>query len=963
MNSRHLHRIIAALVFLISLVQFLLTAQVSVSFWDPGELSAASYALQVPHPPGGPLFLLVGRIFYMLPILGNIGFRMNTLSVLASAFSVLFLYLVSVRLINHYKKRSPESLVDALGTYLSAAIGALALSFCDTFWFNGGESNYFAASSFLFTSITWLMMVWQEKADMPDNGRYLLLMAYLVGLSAGVHLMSVLAIVPVVMVVVFRKYAEDDEAFKKTAYLFLAHAVLILIVAAVMWSGQTSAQIPAPEETAAFDSRFKIAMVVLSALFVGAFWKKIFNRHSFYLPVVVGGIALFIAYPGIIKLLPDLLRVLAGDNTTTGLLFLIVIVAGLGYLALWLARKQKVIVHTAALAAILIIIGFTTYTMIVIRANKGTPMNENDPKSFSGLVTYLNREQYGDFPIFKRRWTQEPHQQGVYTNYSSDLDYLWRYQVDHMFNRFVEWNFIGRVSTDQDAGVDWKQLFGIPFFVGLLGLYFHFRKDWRMASIFLIMFVFMGYLIAFYQNQQQPQPRERDYFYPGAYFVFAVWISLGLRGLIDLVTETVSSPAAQKGAMAGIIVLGALFIPVRMFQTNYFTHDRSHNWLPWDYSYNLLQSCAPNAILFTNGDNDTFPLWYLQDVEGIRRDVRVACLSLVNTNWYVKQMKNQEPYGTPKVDISFSDATIDRLRPIRWEPRKLSLPVSPEVCRQFNVTDTTLLRTGELSFTMPNTGQYGDVKVIRIQDIVVREVVERNRWKRPIYFAVTCSDDSHIGLQDYLRLEGLAYRLTPVKKSADPNVESLDVPLLQKNLLEEKEGFSRTYEQGFKFRGLNNKNVFYDENELHLAQSYRSSFIKLALHYLYSEKDNAMCLKTLDRMEQVMPRHIIDMDYRLLFDLSSWYYAAGGKEQYTEIAKTLEQVALDKIKENPKDVSSYYNPYRILTEVYQKTGEYLKAADVLRQLESFYPGNPELKKEIDRLSGLATGKTDSAAVK
>jgi hypothetical protein len=386
-------------------------------------------------------------------------------------------------------------------------------------------------------------------------------------------------------------------------------------------------------------------MAAISALFIVLARKHVFHRHSFYLAVAAGGAAMGLAYPGIVKLLPALLREVAGNSSTAGAFALAVILAGLGYLSYWLLKRQRAMLSAAVLGAILAIVGFTTYTLIIIRANQDPPMNEDDPRTFSGLVTYLNREQYGEFPIFKRRWSSEPQHQATFANYSSDLDFAWRYQMDHMFNRYVEWNFIGRESTVQDTGVEWGQLFGIPFFVALLGLYYHFRNDWKMASVFLILFVLMGYMITFYQNQQESQPRERDYFYGGAYFVVAVWIALGMRGLLDLIGGALNGSPAARPVISVALLAGFLMIPGRMAQTNFGTHDRSKNWVPWDTAYNLLQSCQPDAILFTNGDNDTFPLWYLQDVEGVRRDVRTVNLSLVNTNWYIRQLKHLEPFG------------------------------------------------------------------------------------------------------------------------------------------------------------------------------------------------------------------------------------------------------------------------------------------------------------------------------
>ena len=240
----------------------------------------------------------------------------------------------------------------------------------------------------------------------------------------------------------------------------------------------------------------------------------------------------------------------------------------------------------------------------------------------------------------------------------------------------------------------------------------------------------MGYLIAFYQNQQEMQPRERDYFYPGAYLVFALWIALGVREVMGFVAERLAGRRLMPAAFWGVALLAVALIPGRMLATNYFTHDRSRNWVPWDYAYNLLQTCAQDAILFTNGDNDTFPLWYLQDVEGVRRDVRVICLSLANTPWYIQQLKNKPYYAEAQaIPMSLSNTRIENIQPIPWQPRDIDLPVSPEIQRQFGVTDTAVARRGKITFHMNNTFQAGPTKAIRVQDILVLDVVTSNQWK------------------------------------------------------------------------------------------------------------------------------------------------------------------------------------------------------------------------------------------
>ncbi len=946
MSLKSVYRLIGAIVFIIAATVLFMTVQPSVSFWDPGEISAASYSLQVPHPPGGPLWLIVGRFFSMLPFAHNIGFRINTVSVLAGAFSILLLYLTAIKVIESYRGRNYKDIPDALITYISAAIGALAFAFCDTFWFNAVESNYFAVSTLLFSLVIWLMMDWYEKAEVKTNEKYIIMMAYLIGLSSGVHLMSVLAILTFISVVVMRKYVTDDEQYKKSAYIFLIHAGILVLFAIGLWSSQTSSTPPTSDQFHAFDSKFKWVMIGVSAIYMGALWKKIFNRNSFYIPILIGGLVLGIAYPGIVKGFPALLLALGGPDIITNLLILIIILAIIVYVTFWSARNKKEILHIASLSLLFTLLGFTTYAMIIIRSNEHTPMNENSPDNFKKLMYYLDREQYGDFPIFERRFSQEPNQQGIYTNYSSDLDFMWRYQINHMFNRYLLWNFVGKISTDQDAGVKWDQLFAIPLLIGLFGLYFHFKKDWKMASAWLILFIFMGYLIAFYQNQQEPQPRDRFYFYPAAWFVFAVWIAIGVREIAGLIMDKIKDPSTAKTAVFACLGLSLLLIPGNMLRTNFFSHDRSNNWLPWDFSYNLLQSCKPNAILFTNGDNDTFPLWYLQDVEGVRRDIRVVCLSLANTDWYDLQLKNESPYGAMKINLGMSDQDIKALQPVQWEPQIVTVPVSKKEISKFGVTDTSVINNGKISFTMNNTLQFGDVKAIRIQDIIVRNIVENNTWDRPIYFASTCSQDCFIGMDNYLQMQGLASQLVP-EKLIGANDVNADITM--KDLFNLNPSYSKSYLPGFKFRGINDKNVFFDQTETRLIQNYRNVYVRLAYYYINSEKNNSMCIKTLNKMEQVIPRNIVPIDYRFLYDIGNLYYAAGDTAQYKIVSADVEKEALNHLDVTANDLQSPYNAYSILERTYMNLKEYDKAIGILQKLEVYYPNASGIKSEIQQI--------------
>ncbi len=973
MNIKLLRRIIGTIVFLTSNIVLFLTVQPSVSFWDPGEISAASYSLMVPHPPGGPFWLLIGRFFSMIPFASNIGYRINLVSVFSTAFSVLLAYLIIIKVIELYRGKDYKNTGEAVITFVSAAVGALAFAFCDTVWFNAVESNYFALSTLLFSLIIWLMMIWYNRADEKDNEKYIVMMAYLIGLSFGVHLMSVLAIFIFIFVVVMKKYVDDDEEYKKTAYIFLGHMAILLVIAIALWAGQTSSNPPSPQEYKAFDSRFIWIMLFVSGIYIAIFWKKIYNKSSFYLPILVAGIILLFAYPGIVKGFPGILLALGGSQISTNLIIVIAFFAALIYLAYWTSKNQKQLLHLASLCLLFALLGFTTYSMIIIRSGQSPPMNENSPDNFQKLMYYLDRQQYGDFPIFDRRFSSEPNQEGVYTNYSSDLDFWWRYQMNHMFTRYWMWNFVGRESWIQDSGVDVypfnsianavvgkildihfngaprDSLWAIPFLIGLIGMYFHFKKDWKMASTWLILFIIMGYLIAFYQNQQQPQPRERFYFYPGAWFVFAMWIAIGTRELIGLIAAKVKDIKLSRTLSYAALVAAVVLIPINMLRANYFTHDRSHNWLPWDFSYNLLQSCKPNAILFTNGDNDTFPLWYLQDVEGVRRDVRVVCLSLANTSWYDNQLENTSPYGALKIKLGLTKEQIDQLSPIEWNPQEVTVPVPEEAIKKFGVTDSSVIKNKSFSFLMKNSLVIGGIKGIRVQDIIVRNIVEDNTWNRPIYFSSTCSEDSYIGMDNYLWMEGLAKRLLPKKGS---ELHNINEEITRKDLFDEDSSYSKTYHEGFKFRGLNNPSIFYDDNQDRLIQNYRNTYVQLAYYYINEKNNKDMCVKTLNVMFKRMPINVVSMDYRFLYDVVNLYNACGATAQFNKYAKVVEDEALKNLDESVNNIQSPYNAFSILERLYIGQKEYDKAIGILQQLQTMLPNAGGIENEIQRIKAL-----------
>jgi hypothetical protein len=879
MSHKKLNRIVAACVFAISLGVYAITLSPTVVFWDVGEFIAAAKLMQVPHPPGSPLFLLLARVAMMIPFAADQAVRAHALSALLSALAVMFMYLVIERVIVHYRGL-PTTFSERVTVMGASVVGALALAFCSTYWDNSIEAEVYGASMFFLGAILWLALRWLDKSEEPGNEKYLLLIAYLIGLSLGVHLLALLAIFPVLMIVYFKKYEFTLNSFIKFALISVA--------------------------------------------------------------------IFFVVYPGIVKYLPEMMDGEWGGKQYAVLPYVpwLILAAALYGAYVSYKKKQKML-NLALLAGILIFFGYTTYVSVLIRSNTNPPMNENDPSNLARLTSYLGREQYGNAPLFMpRRYSQEPHQQGIYTNYTSDMDFLWRYQLEHMFFRYVGWNFVGSAGDEQDSGVSFKDFFGIPLLLGLLGLYYQFRKDWKMGLVFLAAFIIFGPILALYQNQQEPQPRERDYFYVGAYAVFALWIAIGITALIDFVRSYLKQESTGKYVTVGVVALAAVFVPMRMVQVNFTDHDRSGNYVAWDYSYNTLQSCEKDAILFTNGDNDTFPLWYLQDVEGVRRDVRIVNLSLVNTSWYIRQMK-AKPYFTEAVavPISFSDRQIEELQPVQWEARQMDLPVPPEALAKFGVTDTGIVKSGKISYTLSPSLQVGQVKAIRVQDIMVLDIVRTNRWKRPICFAVTCSPDSKIGLDEYLWFQGLVWRLEPRRISQ--NDLGVNPEVLEKHLMQEPEGFSTTPAYGYRFRNVNNPKVFFDENTSRLMVNYRAAFTRLALYHMNIKYDAKKGVEALDRMEYVVPRSKIPLPWEIQSDISSLYFKFGRKDRFDEYSNELETRMLELIKSGQGSVNSYYNPYRVLLDIYDARRDYAKTLGLLKELQLQFPTDAGLKQRIE----------------
>jgi hypothetical protein len=888
MEHKKVNRFVALGVFLVSLVTYVVTLSPTVVFWDVGEFCAAAVSIQVPHPPGAPLFLLLARVASMIPFASDVAVRMHFISGFASAIACMILYLLAVRFIMKWREE-PRTTYDRIVVYGSAVIGALSMTFSPTFWFNAVEAEVYGMSMFFVSGIIWLGLRWYDRAGEERGDIYLLLIFYLVGLSVGVHLLALLALFPVMLLYYHRHYEFSIPTF-------VIFAGVSLVVFAVIYLGVVKA-LPSM-----LDGEF------------GGTKSEIFT----YLPLILIGAAVYGVYESI--------------------------------------KRHNRILNVAMLSFLFIVLGYSTYTLVYVRANAKPPMNENDPSTMARLVSYINREQYGEAPLVDRRWNKEPEQVAAHKKYASDMDYFLKYQLDHMYLRYFGWNFVGSEGDFKEAGVDWKQLYGIPLFLGILGAFYHWRRDWKMASVATAAFLVLGLALVVYFNMQEPQPRERDYFYVGSFFIFSIWIGIGVLGIVDWVKEKFQASGGYALSGYGVLVLAFLLVPANMFRTNFHQADRTGNYVAWDYSYNLLQSCAQDAILFTNGDNDTFPLWYLQDVEGIRRDVRIVCLSLLNTNWYIRQLKHEQPYGSKRISMMTPDADIDNIGPRQFEPRIIRLPVPGDVMKQFGVEGTAgTINTNNkgtpapdtISFYMQNTMQVGNVKALRVQDLMVFDIVASSNWERPIYFGMTVSPDGQIGLRDYLQLEGLAFRLTP--KKADSYWANINEHRMRAQLFTDVEKPSKTIAFGYRWRGLDNKKTYFDEDVRRLMTNYRQSFGLLAQYYANSPGQNSKVIETLDRMEKLIPRNVIQMEYRTKIYVANLYNLAGKEDTFHELNKEIIEELKPVVARNVADPLTYDNPYVVLMQVYESMKMFDEALKLVDQIRVVYSKEPGIDQSIGQI--------------
>lgn len=943
--------LLGILAFLITFVVYAITVQPSVPFWDCGEFSAAAIWQEVPHPPGSPLFLIFGKVFQLIIPFGDLGWRVNMVSVTATAFSILLLYLISIKVVMNFRNQEIKNINEALIVFGSSFVGALAFAFSDTVWFNGVESEVYATSQLFTAIVVFLMMKWNENADEPGADRYLLLIVYFIGLSIGVHLLAILTIFSLVLLIFFRKYEFSVKSF-----------IVMGIVAILIFFGV-----------------YKFILMWIPGLLAGNFPIKTEARE----------------YP-------------IENSALMTLLGILIIVFAI-WLFFYSGKRNKPILRFISASFLLLLIGFTTYFQVLIRSHANPPMNENEPKNFKRMVAYLGREQYGDQVLWPRRtdynddlkiyyynlrdengnyvygeWyppsykdvrrkdgsiIQVPNWDNI--NVAGELAYLWKYQIDHMYFRYFFWNFVGRESDVQDAEESWfgegttkianfnngfadqfpVRFYALPLLMGLFGLYYHFKRDPKMGLVYLTMFLLMGVLAAIAQNQQNPQPRERDYFYTGSFMVWCLWIAMGTYYFVEFANKKRTSLVTT----ILVLIVSFLLVPLNMAYGGWPIHTRAGNYFPFDYSYNILQSLEKDAIVFTNGDNDTFPLWFIQDVAGVRRDVRVVNLSLGQTLWYIDQLKNRNPWGAKKIPISFSDESLradeDNPKALSYEigeERVIRIPVRKEILSQFT-NDTSYINKGVMEFTFvgkPYTERNGKkLYIFFVNNKLIADIIQQTKFERPVYFSTTVGSDMYSGLNRFLRMEGMALRVCPVPQ------EAMKTGMVEPTIMDQcifnidnSNNYSMSPKYGFKFRNLDgSKYVYYDEVHRRMINGYRQIFMNYAAYAIEKLKDKKKAVAILDTLNKYISTKRFPLYFDEAYQMSLLYKESDALDKAKKWATITINICNEVIK-NPmyrryryddirEEIRGRQGPYKVATAAYMVLNDYVSARSTLR---SFY---------------------------
>ena len=950
------NRIAAAAVFVIAAITYLLTIEPTASFWDCGEFIASSYKLEVGHPPGNPVFQLFARFFTMFFDNMHAAVAVNAMNAICSALTVFFLYLTVVFFAKRVVKPSEDgsyTVGKAIAIFGSGAVGALAYCFSDTFWFSAVEGEVYAMSSLFTALVFWAMIKWYEQADTPYANRWIVLISFLMGLSIGIHLLNLLAIPALVFMFYYKKRENGHYSFWEYVKIF---AVSVIILAVILFG-----IIPYLPKLAAYFDLFFVNSLGLP-----------FNSGAAFFMIAL----LAVCFAGLYRTM----------------------------------NRQQVFANTVLLCFTTIVIGFSLFSIVIIRSSAKTPTNEYQPDNPFTLIRYLSREQYGSTPLvygqyfdapydiekttywapmgdkyikadgpgdikyestgkmlFPRMWNGSDQKYiQFYQSYMGDggskvagaqhkkptflqnLAFFFDYQMNWMYWRYFMWNFAGRqndihspspgeiMTGNWESGIDfidhWRlgdqsdapaylkenkaknHYYMLPLLLGIIGIFFQFARDKRGSWLTFLMFFMTGIAVVIYLNQPPYQVRERDYAYAGSFYSFSIWIGLAVAAVYSWIRE--KAPKADVAAASAVTVL-LLGVPALMAAENWDDHDRSNRYTAVEMAKNYLNSVGENGILVTHGDNDTFPLWYAQEVENVRPDVRICNTSLLGTDWHIDQMKyavnesapldvtvgpKQYLYGTNEYIYIYDtrDSAIllsDVMRVFKHPDakipltsgrqvdyimsRKLVLPVNKENVIKYGILDEKYEDQipEYIVLTIPADKDY-----LTKPELFMLDLLSNYQWDRPINL-LSMGGDINIGIKEYLMYDGFSYRFVPIRNKMKSTAIGFADP----------EDLYNKMKNVYSWDALKRTDYFVDYQNFYTfcgVLSQRLLFVNVAKEMLkIGDKERAV--EMLDMCQECVPEANFPLDITymgfsneyMVADMIETYYMADQPEKALELAE------------------------------------------------------------------------------
>lgn len=1008
--------ILGWIVFGIALITYTLTLEPTVSFWDCGEYISTSVKLEVGHPPGAPLFQMLGAFFALFSSsTSNIAYMVNFMSGLASAFTILFMFWSLSNLIKRVSIKNSELTLNKSIAILGASlVGSLTYTFSDSFWFSAVEAEVYAMSSFLMALLFWLGLKWEASFSEPRGNKWLILICFVIGLSFGVHILSLLVIPSLVFIYLnhyYKKYTIKN--------FIIANAIAIGTLIFIF----------------KFLFPFTLKFFSVSELFFVNTLSMPFNTGT-----VIAGIVIVVAF----------------------------------YFGLSYTRKNnKYLANISLLSILFVMIGFSCWLMLPIRANAKTIINENNPSSARELLAYYDREQYGDANVFYDSFYTETNQPdldasgepifidvkpkyekdekigkyiivndyknaiekrtnkhkgfiprmvvpGLKSNYESivgipqntktkptfaqNVEFMVTYQFGYMYFRYLFWNFVGKQNDIQGrmdplngnwiSGISFidqwfvgiqsnlpsdvlnnkgrNKYYGIPLILGIIGLVFQYKKDKRNFYNLLLFFAFTGFAIIFYTNPKPFEPRERDYAIVGSFYIFAMWVGFGVYAIFDKISNYKNSITISI-AIPAICLLAS---PIVMASQNWDDHDRSNKYTAHFNAKAYLDSCDKNAILFTIGDNDTFPLWYMQQVEGYRTDVKLVNTSLLATDWYIDQMKRQTYDATPipsqlthkqyrhgTLDVAYHTGQsserwgIDNF--MKWissTDKRTYIEVNPGKFEKFYPTNKLRLPVDKKAVLKNGIVKAKDAdSIVAYMDldidkrgltknrILMLDILANNNWERPIYFTGgSNADDEYLWLKDYLQMDGMAFQLVPIKT---PN----EYGILGMGRINADENYKLMKSWTF---GNHGKDFYLDAESRRNSISYRNN-ISRVVEVLMNEGKLAKAEELLDISYNKLPIEKYEQ-YGVCLGFPEQYYLLDRPKKARKSADVLIKIFQEKLiyysQFSAKDIEYLFNDVEMQFKMYQTIAadinKYEKDETYKTKVENEFIGHIKLFEEI-----------------